>query len=94
VLVGEQPGNEEDRAGHPFVGPAGRLLDEALETAGIDRKQTYGTGKAPDSRQAGACAVVAPKQTSMRRGGAEFDQGFEGRDKSARMKTFRPPAPY
>ncbi len=41
VLVGEQPGNEEDLAGHPFVGPAGRLLDEALEAAGIDRKQAY-----------------------------------------------------
>jgi DNA polymerase len=43
LLVGEQPGNEEDLAGHPFVGPAGRLLDEALEAAGIDRKQAYVT---------------------------------------------------
>jgi DNA polymerase len=43
VLVGEQPGNEEDLAGHPFVGPAGRLLDEALEAASIDRKQAYVT---------------------------------------------------
>ena len=43
MLVGEQPGNEEDLAGHPFVGPAGRLLDDALEAAGIDRKQTYVT---------------------------------------------------
>src|SRR5437762_8502052 len=43
VFVGEQPGNDEDLAGHPFVGPAGRLLDEALEEAGIDRAQTYVT---------------------------------------------------
>uniref|UniRef100_Q029A5 Type-4 uracil-DNA glycosylase n=1 Tax=Solibacter usitatus (strain Ellin6076) TaxID=234267 RepID=Q029A5_SOLUE len=43
MLVGEQPGNEEDLAGHPFVGPAGRLLDDALEAAGIDRKQAYVT---------------------------------------------------
>ena len=37
MLVGEQPGNEEDLAGHPFVGPAGKLLDRALAEAGIDR---------------------------------------------------------
>src|SRR5688500_12886481 len=43
MLVGEQPGNEEDLSGKPFVGPAGRLLDNALEAAGIDRKQTYVT---------------------------------------------------
>jgi DNA polymerase len=43
MLVGEQPGNEEDLAGHPFVGPAGRLLDQALEAAGIDRSEAYVT---------------------------------------------------
>jgi DNA polymerase len=43
VLVGEQPGDQEDRAGEPFVGPAGRLLDSALEEAGIDRSTTYVT---------------------------------------------------
>jgi len=43
MLVGEQPGNEEDLAGHPFVGPAGKLLDRALEDAGIDRKIVYVT---------------------------------------------------
>jgi len=43
MFVGEQPGNEEDLSGKPFVGPAGRLLDSALEEAGIDRKQTYVT---------------------------------------------------
>jgi len=43
MLVGEQPGDQEDLAGHPFVGPAGKLLDRALEEAGIDRKKTYVT---------------------------------------------------
>ena len=43
MLVGEQPGDAEDIAGHPFVGPAGRLLDTALEEAGIDRTQVYVT---------------------------------------------------
>src|SRR6185503_997718 len=41
--IGEQPGNEEDLTGKPFVGPAGKLFDNALEDAGIDRKQTYVT---------------------------------------------------
>jgi DNA polymerase len=41
MFVGEQPGDREDIEGKPFVGPAGRLLDEALEQAGIDRKHVY-----------------------------------------------------
>jgi DNA polymerase len=43
MLVGEQPGDAEDLAGHPFVGPAGKLLDRALEQAGIDRQTVYVT---------------------------------------------------
>jgi DNA polymerase len=43
MLVGEQPGDREDRAGHPFVGPAGHVLDEALERAEIDRQAVYVT---------------------------------------------------
>lgn len=43
MLVGEQPGNDEDLAGRPFVGPAGRLLSRALEEAGIDRDRAYVT---------------------------------------------------
>ena len=43
MLVGEQPGDQEDRAGAPFVGPAGQVLDRALAEAGIDRKTTYVT---------------------------------------------------
>jgi uracil-DNA glycosylase family protein len=41
VFVGEQPGDQEDRAGEPFVGPAGRMLDKALADAGIDRRDAY-----------------------------------------------------
>lgn len=43
ICVGEQPGDSEDRAGHPFVGPAGRLLDSALAAAGIPRSDVYVT---------------------------------------------------
>jgi uracil-DNA glycosylase len=43
LFVGEQPGNQEDLEGKPFVGPAGKLLDSALEDAGIDRSKTYVT---------------------------------------------------
>jgi uracil-DNA glycosylase family protein len=43
MFVGEQPGDQEDKAGRPFVGPAGKLFDQALEEAGIDRAQVYVT---------------------------------------------------
>lgn len=43
MLVGEQPGDQEDQAGHPFVGPAGRELDAALDRAGISRAEVYVT---------------------------------------------------
>jgi DNA polymerase len=43
MIVGEQPGDQEDRAGHPFVGPSGKLLDRALEEAHIDREDVYVT---------------------------------------------------
>jgi uracil-DNA glycosylase len=71
VLVGEQPGNEEDLTGKPFVGPAGRVLDEALERAGVDRRDAYVTNavkhfnwlpkgklrihQKPSAREIGAC---------------------------------------
>lgn len=71
VMVGEVPGNDEDLAGHPFVGPAGRVLDEALAAAGIGRDQTYLTNvvkhfkwepqgkrrkhKKPSAREIAAC---------------------------------------
>src|SRR5690349_25170065 len=43
MLVGEQPGDQEDKAGEPFVGPAGRLLDKALVAAGVNRERLYVT---------------------------------------------------
>ncbi|MDX3104239.1 UdgX family uracil-DNA binding protein [Nonomuraea angiospora] len=43
MLVGEEPGDQEDRQGHPFVGPAGRILDKGLEEAGIEREDVYVT---------------------------------------------------
>src|SRR5437868_9839871 len=43
MLVGEQPGDSEDLAGHPFVGPAGKLLDRCIKAAGIDRRRAYVT---------------------------------------------------
>ena len=43
MMIGEQPGDREDVEGHPFVGPAGKLLDECLEEAGIDRRKVYVT---------------------------------------------------
>ena len=71
MLVGEIPGNDEDLAGKPFVGPAGRLLDEALAEAGIERSDAYVTNvvkhfkweprgkrrlhKTPSAREIGAC---------------------------------------
>ena len=71
LMVGEQPGNSEDLEGRPFVGPAGRLLDKALERAGIDRRKVYvtnvvkhfkwvGVGKRrihskPNAREIAAC---------------------------------------
>jgi DNA polymerase len=71
MLIGEQPGNDEDLQGKPFVGPSGRLLDKALEAAGIDRADTYVTNvvkhfkwtpqgkrrmhKTPSAREIAAC---------------------------------------
>src|SRR6267143_2953074 len=71
LFAGEQPGNEEDLTGKPFVGPAGRLLDEALAEAGIDRSRVYITNvvkhfkweprgkrrihKKPNAREIAAC---------------------------------------
>ncbi len=43
VMIGEQPGDEEDRKGHPFVGPAGRVLDKAIREAGLEREKIYVT---------------------------------------------------
>jgi DNA polymerase len=81
VLVGEQPGNEEDLQGHPFVGPAGRLLDRALADAGIARGDAYVTNvvkhfkweprgkrrlhKKPDAREIAACLPWLEKEIEL-----------------------------
>ena len=73
VLMGEVPGDKEDLAGHPFVGPAGKVLDDALEAAGIDRAQAYLTnavkhfkferrGKVRIHKKPNAAEVAACKQ--------------------------------
>jgi DNA polymerase len=81
VFVGEQPGNEEDLSGKPFVGPAGRLLDDCLVEAGIDRSQTYVTNvvkhfkweprgkrrihKKPNAREITACRPWLEAEISL-----------------------------
>jgi uracil-DNA glycosylase len=81
MLMGEVPGDKEDLAGKPFVGPAGRLLDRALEEAGIDRSQVYVTnavkhfkwrpaGKVrlhqkPNAKEIGACRVWWERELAL-----------------------------
>lgn len=81
MLVGEQPGNAEDLQGAPFVGPAGRILNEALESAGIDRDDAYVTNvvkhfkwiamnrrrmhKKPNAREIAACLPWLEKEIEV-----------------------------
>jgi uracil-DNA glycosylase len=81
ILVGEQPGNEEDLAGRPFVGPAGRMLDEGLAAAGIARTDAYVTNvvkhfkwvpkgkrrihQKPGAREIGACLPWLEKEIEL-----------------------------
>ena len=81
MLVGEQPGDQEDLAGKPFVGPAGKLLDNALVEAGIDRKKVYVTNavkhfkweprgkrrihKKPNAREITACRPWLEAEISL-----------------------------
>jgi len=81
MLVGEQPGNDEDLAGRPFVGPAGKLLDRALAEAGIDRAETYVTNvvkhfsweprgkwrihKKPNEREIAACRPWLDREMAL-----------------------------
>jgi DNA polymerase len=77
MLVGEQPGDREDREGRPFVGPAGRVLDDALRASGLDRGRIYVTnavkhfkwvprGKVRLHKQPGAREVAACRQWWVR----------------------------
>ena len=81
MLVGEQPGDKEDLAGRPFVGPAGRILDQGLEEAGIDRSTVYVTNavkhfkweargkrrlhKRPDATEIAACRPWLDKEIEL-----------------------------
>lgn len=81
VLVGEQPGNDEDLAGHPFVGPSGKVLDQALADAGIERREAYVTNvvkhfkwvpqgarrlhKKPGAREIAACRPWLDKEVEL-----------------------------
>ncbi|HEV8149398.1 MAG TPA: UdgX family uracil-DNA binding protein [Gemmatimonadales bacterium] len=81
ILVGEQPGNDEDLQGEPFVGPAGRILDRALASAGIDRAEAYVTNvvkhfkweakgkrrlhKKPNAREIAACLPWLDKEIEL-----------------------------
>ena len=68
MLVGEQPGNEEDLAGEPFVGPAGRLLDRALDAAGIDRRARLRHQRREALQVGGAREAAHPPEAERRRG--------------------------
>ena len=67
VLIGEQPGDAEDRAGQPFVGPAGQLLDRALKDAGLPPDDTYAQRGEALPLEAGAARREAPDPTRSRR---------------------------
>ena len=66
MLVGEQPGDREDREGEPFVGPAGRVLDEALEAAGVPRAEAYLTNAVKHFRHADRGARRIHKRPAVR----------------------------
>ncbi len=68
VFVGEQPGDQEDLAGKPFVGPAGQMLDRALEEAGIDRTKVYVTNavEAFQIRASAASGAFIPNRMPAR----------------------------
>lgn len=63
ILIGEQPGDQEDRQGLPFVGPAGRILDQALAAARLDRAALY---QYPEALQVRAARQGAPAQARQR----------------------------
>ena len=73
MLVGEQPGDQEDRQGRPFVGPAGRVLDSALQDAGLDRAAMYLTNAVKHFKWTPARETTHPLQTDRQRQ-AEFDR--------------------
>jgi uracil-DNA glycosylase len=72
IMIGEQPGDSEDEEGRPFVGPAGRLLDQCLQEAGIDRRYVlcheYGEARRTRSGNAGIREIELHPSAAHRRG--------------------------
>ncbi|HZY61877.1 MAG TPA: UdgX family uracil-DNA binding protein [Edaphobacter sp.] len=66
MMIGEQPGDQEDKQGRPFVGPAGKLLDQCLEEAGIDRRKVYVTNTVKHFRWEPRGKLRIHKKPSMR----------------------------
>ncbi len=85
LLVGEQPGDQEDRQGRPFVGPAGHLLETALARAGIDRRQTYVTNAVKHFKWVAADQLRRPRSAAESAGRKQQAKGHavpgEGRGK-------------
>ena len=86
MLVGEQPGDQEDLAGKPFVGPAGKIMDRALEDAGIDRKKVYVTNVVKHFKWEPARQATHPSKTEFARDcslSAMAGSGTAGRETDA-----------
>ena len=85
MLVGEQPGDKEDLAGKPFVGPAGQMLDRALEEAGIDRDKVYVTNAVKHFK-----FVPRGKIRLHQKPNTLGDQGVPAMVSSANSPSFKP----
>ena len=77
MLIGEQPGDYEDVAGKPFVGPAGKILDRALEDVGIDRSQVYITNAVKHFKWEARGKRRIHQKPNSREVAAAFDRDFE-----------------
>ena len=86
MLVGEQPGDAEDLAGHPFVGPAGKLLDRALEEAGIDRARRL-RHQRREALQVGAARQAAHPREAERRGDQRVPAVARNGDRAASSRA-------
>jgi hypothetical protein len=81
VFVGEQPGDQEDIQGKPFVGPAGRLLDEILDEVGIDRTEAYVTNSGEALQVRAARRASDPPEAGCRRGAGTAAGGWKRRSR-------------
>jgi uracil-DNA glycosylase len=72
IFIGEQPGDQEDKAGKPFVGPAGQILDQALKDVGIDRSQCYVTNAVKHFTVHPSSILRAPDPAAKEKAFADF----------------------